>query len=170
MRFVRMRRRSIPILSLLFLARPAASGDVRPSAPRLEELTKDEYAALPKDAPIIENGVRTTRAAIEARVAGRREQDLERLHLELEAEAARVAVEQHQRIEQEQTPFAARSLAKPEKAGRLGIAKATPPAKVEAIRREAGELAARARKASAAELVAIDKRAAELLRQLQPPR
>jgi hypothetical protein len=170
MRSRKTRRWSMLAAAVLLAPQAAAGAEKQRPVPRLEELTKDEYAALPKDAPIIENGQRTTRAAIEARDSGRREQDLERLGLELEAEAARVSVEQHRRIEQEQAPFAARAFASPEKAARAAPAKELAPANVEAIRREAEQLSARARTASPAELAAIEKRAAELLRQLRPPR
>jgi hypothetical protein len=154
-------------LGLLLVARVGEPAAPREVVPRLEELTKAQYAALPSSAPILADGRRTTKAEIRAQALRHRDQDLDRLEAESRKAATQYECDRRQALEREEAPFAAQGHASREASS---PARLPPPATMEAVRKEAAELAARARKASPEEIVLIERRAAELLRQLQDPR
>jgi hypothetical protein len=167
MRAPAARHRAI-LLSMSLLARPAEPAPPgKEAAPRLEELTKSQYGALAESSPILVDAQRTTKGEIRAKALRRRDTDVAALLAESRKEAARYECEHREAIERAQAPLAAQALDP-----NAPAPPRNPPASalVEAVRKEAEQLAERARKASPAELEAIDRRAGELLLQLQDPR
>jgi hypothetical protein len=157
----------MPLIVLLLVPGVAAPAPpVKEAVPRLEELTKAQYGALADSSPILVDGQRTTKGEVRARALRRRDQEVADLLAEGRKDAARYECERRQAIERRQAPWAAQARVPP-----ATRPPARPPdAVVEAVRKEAEQLAVRARKASPAELEAIDRRAGELLLQLQDPR
>jgi hypothetical protein len=109
------------------------------------------------------DGHQTTKAEIRETLLRRRDQILTRFESKARQMAARTLEERRQALELEQAPFAARTLVPSESVTTRPIAQD----RLAAIRKEAQELAARARTASLTDREAIERRAAELLLEIQ---
>ena len=132
--------------------------------PRLEDLTKPRYEALSDSAPLIRDGKRTTKAEIRAESLSLADRELKNPDPAMEREVGERMRELRRASATAETSFATRELANPE---RVRNTKPVDRATLAAVRKEASLLEVRARTASREELREIDKRAGELLQQLQ---
>jgi len=130
---------------------------------RLEDLTKQEYGAMSDASPIFVDGHQTTKAKIRELSQRRRDQVLARFESSARQMVAKTLEERRQALELEQAPFAARTLVPTKRADARPIAED----RLAAIRKEAEELAVRASTGSQADREVIERRAAELLLEIQ---
>ena len=147
---------------------PAEAGGVqRPQVIRGDQLTKQQFEALPDTAVIELRGQRMTKAQIRAKAAKSQEamakgQAVAR-QTEAQFEQRRIQFEQQQQAKlQTDNAKAMVEFTRQSQAG------ATPQARqLEAIQEEAAQLYERSKRASPAEQAQIEQRAGQLLQQLQ---
>jgi len=133
---------------------------------RLEDLTKHEYGTMSDASPIFVNGHQTTKAQIRESSQRRRDQMLASFASTARQMAAETLEQRRQALELEQAPFAAQTFVPSESVDARPIAQD----QFAAIRKEAEELAVRARTGSRTDREAIERRAAELLLEIQSRR
>jgi hypothetical protein len=137
---------------------PAEAGGVQGPVIRGDQLTKQQFEALPDSAVIEFKGRRMTKGQIRAKAAKSTE-TMARGQAPARAAQARVAARHAQFLQQQQAQLQADNAKAMAEFGRLR--------QVAAIEQEAAQLFQRSKTAAPAERAQIDQRAAQLLQQLQ---